>query len=180
MSCGARLLPVNLRAMYKPVERRECDMSEQLPRVALVTGGAKGIGAGIAARLSGDGWRVVVADREPGGMAPPGGRYAVCDVGDEAAVSALIRSIAATRTAAGCAGLQRRVHDPQADRWFITGGMVLGTGHQPDQHVSAGAGSGGPSAFRPRCRWSRSLPRGRGCRSRIPSVMRRRKAAWWR
>ncbi len=71
-------------------------MSEQPSRVALVTGGAKGIGAGIAARLSRDGWRVVVADREPGGAAPSGGRYVVCDVGDEAAVSALLRSVSAT------------------------------------------------------------------------------------
>jgi NAD(P)-dependent dehydrogenase (short-subunit alcohol dehydrogenase family) len=67
---------------------------DQDSRVALVTGGAKGIGAGIAGRLSRDGWRVVVADREPAGSAPPGGRYAVCDVGDEASVVALVRSIA--------------------------------------------------------------------------------------
>jgi NAD(P)-dependent dehydrogenase (short-subunit alcohol dehydrogenase family) len=69
---------------------------EQSSRVALVTGGAKGIGAGIAARLARDGWRVVVADRDPTGMAPSDGRYAVCDVGDEVAVSALVRSIGAT------------------------------------------------------------------------------------
>ena len=64
--------------------------------VALISGGAKGIGAGIAARLAGDGWHVVVADREPGGAAPPGGRYVVCDVGDEAAVTRLVASVAAT------------------------------------------------------------------------------------
>jgi NAD(P)-dependent dehydrogenase (short-subunit alcohol dehydrogenase family) len=65
-------------------------------RVALVTGGANGIGAGIAARLSQDGWRVVVADRDPAGSAPAGGRYVLCDVGDEASVSALVASVAAT------------------------------------------------------------------------------------
>jgi NAD(P)-dependent dehydrogenase (short-subunit alcohol dehydrogenase family) len=64
--------------------------------VALVTGGAKGIGAGIAGRLARDGWRVVVADRDPSGSAPAGGRYAVCDVGDEASVAALVASVAAT------------------------------------------------------------------------------------
>src|SRR4051812_3617786 len=64
-------------------------------RVALVTGGAKGIGAGIAARLSQDGWRVVVADRDPAGTAPAGGRYERCDVGEKAAVAALVRSVAA-------------------------------------------------------------------------------------
>jgi NAD(P)-dependent dehydrogenase (short-subunit alcohol dehydrogenase family) len=71
-------------------------MEKSACRVALVSGGAKGIGAAIAARLSRDGWRVVVADREPGGAAPAGGRYVVCDVGDEAAVAALVGSIDAT------------------------------------------------------------------------------------
>ncbi len=63
--------------------------------VALVTGGARGIGAGVASRLARDGWRVVVADRDPDGGAPPGGRYVVCDVGDEASVAALVRSMEA-------------------------------------------------------------------------------------
>jgi NAD(P)-dependent dehydrogenase (short-subunit alcohol dehydrogenase family) len=45
-------------------------MNEHPKRVALVSGGANGIGAGIAARLSRDGWRVVVADRDSGGAAP--------------------------------------------------------------------------------------------------------------
>jgi NAD(P)-dependent dehydrogenase (short-subunit alcohol dehydrogenase family) len=67
-----------------------------MQRVALITGGAKGIGAGIAGRLSREGWRVVVADRDPAGAAPAGGRYAVCDVGDEAGVSALLRSVDTT------------------------------------------------------------------------------------
>jgi NAD(P)-dependent dehydrogenase (short-subunit alcohol dehydrogenase family) len=66
------------------------------PRAVLVTGGAKGIGAGIAERLATEGWRVIVADRDSAGAAPAGGRYAVCDVGDEASVAALVGSIAAT------------------------------------------------------------------------------------
>lgn len=69
-------------------------MSSETRRVALVTGGAHGIGAGICRRLAGDGWKPIVADCDPDGSAPPGGRYAVCNVGDEAAVGALIRSIA--------------------------------------------------------------------------------------
>jgi NAD(P)-dependent dehydrogenase (short-subunit alcohol dehydrogenase family) len=68
----------------------------QSPPVALVTGGARGIGAGVTARLAKDGWRVIVADREPSGAAPVGGRYALCDVGDEPSVSALLHSIGAT------------------------------------------------------------------------------------
>jgi hypothetical protein len=70
--------------------------AERTSRVALVTGGAKGIGAGIAAGLAQDGWQVIVADRDAAGSAPSGGRYAVCDVGDESAVSGLLGSIAAT------------------------------------------------------------------------------------
>ena len=65
-------------------------------RVALVSGGAKGIGAGIVARLMDDGWRVVVADRDPAGRAPSGGRYVACDVGEEGSVALLLQSIART------------------------------------------------------------------------------------
>jgi NAD(P)-dependent dehydrogenase (short-subunit alcohol dehydrogenase family) len=64
-------------------------------RVALVTGGARGIGAAISARLAQDGWRVVVADRDAIGTAPPGGRYAVCDVANETEVAALLAGVAA-------------------------------------------------------------------------------------
>jgi NAD(P)-dependent dehydrogenase (short-subunit alcohol dehydrogenase family) len=64
-------------------------------RVALVTGGARGIGAAISARLAQDGWRVVVADRQAAGPAPPGGRNAVCDVANETEVVALLAGVAA-------------------------------------------------------------------------------------
>jgi NAD(P)-dependent dehydrogenase (short-subunit alcohol dehydrogenase family) len=70
-------------------------MTNDASRVALVTGGAHGIGAAIAARLARDGWHVVVADRDAAGSAPPGGRYAVCDVADEGAVATLLAGVAA-------------------------------------------------------------------------------------
>jgi NAD(P)-dependent dehydrogenase (short-subunit alcohol dehydrogenase family) len=64
-------------------------------RIALVTGGARGIGAAIAGRLARDGYGVVVADIDAGGAAPAGGRYAQCDVADEASVRALLDSVRA-------------------------------------------------------------------------------------
>ena len=62
--------------------------------VGLISGGARGIGAGIAARLAEDGWRVVIADREPA-EAPRGVRAIACDVADEAAVANLIANVTA-------------------------------------------------------------------------------------
>ncbi len=63
-------------------------------RVALITGGARGIGAAVASRLARDGWRVVVADRDPADTGT--GRPVACDVSDETAVAALVDGIAAT------------------------------------------------------------------------------------
>lgn len=61
-------------------------------RVALVTGGARGIGRAAAARLARDGWRVVVADRDD---PPPdlAARFVRTDVSDEAAVAQLIDGV---------------------------------------------------------------------------------------
>ncbi len=69
-------------------------LSSPISRVALISGGARGIGAGIAARLLADGWRVVIADSDPSG-APQGVRPVACDVADEAAVAALIADVTA-------------------------------------------------------------------------------------
>lgn len=60
-------------------------------RVILVTGGASGIGAGIAARLTADGAHVVIADRaRANGFS---GRTVLCDVADESEVASLITGI---------------------------------------------------------------------------------------
>lgn len=63
-------------------------------RVALVTGGAQGIGKGIAAKLLQAGWRVLIADTDADAGAETAAeyvalgdiRYAECDVSQETAV----------------------------------------------------------------------------------------------
>lgn len=65
--------------------------------VILISGGGRGIGRGIAARLAGQGWRIVIADRDP----PPetlafAHRFVQADVSDEAAVKRLVDGVAAT------------------------------------------------------------------------------------
>jgi hypothetical protein len=65
--------------------------------VALVSGGARGIGAAIAARLARDVWAVVVADRDCTGVAVPVGVRAVtCDVSDPVEVDALVDGLRTT------------------------------------------------------------------------------------
>lgn len=60
--------------------------------VALVTGGARGIGRATAVRLARDGWRIVVADRDD---PPPdlAARFVRADVSDETAVAQLIDGV---------------------------------------------------------------------------------------
>lgn len=62
-------------------------------RVAIVTGAAQGIGAGIAAAFVGEGARVMCSDISDKGAATAasiGAGFAACDTGDKAQVDALI------------------------------------------------------------------------------------------
>ena len=63
--------------------------------VALITGGARGIGAGVAVRLAHQGWRVVIADREGPIAIPEGARFVPADVADEDAVRNLLAGVQA-------------------------------------------------------------------------------------
>ncbi len=69
-----------------------------MSRVAIVTGGAQGIGHAIAARLIAGGYAVIVADvdakagREAERALGPGARFVKCDVADEADAKACVSS----------------------------------------------------------------------------------------
>jgi 3-oxoacyl-[acyl-carrier protein] reductase len=67
-------------------------------QVAIVTGGAKGIGRGIAARLAREGCRVVVWDREPGAFdaADAGFEPAVIEAVDVGELASVERGFTAT------------------------------------------------------------------------------------
>jgi NAD(P)-dependent dehydrogenase (short-subunit alcohol dehydrogenase family) len=62
-------------------------------KVALVTGGTRGIGAAIAARLVTEGYKVVVAGRHAPASLPQGQIFCPMDVGDPSSVRAAFASL---------------------------------------------------------------------------------------
>lgn len=63
-------------------------------KVILISGGARGIGAAIGARLAGSGARVIAADRDIDGVgAPEGVQLLRCDVSQESEVTRLVNLI---------------------------------------------------------------------------------------
>lgn len=63
-------------------------------KLALVTGGTRGIGRAIAERLMADGFRVVVTGTRPDGQAPDGASYRAVDFADCVATQAFSDEIA--------------------------------------------------------------------------------------
>ncbi|HEY5898691.1 MAG TPA: SDR family oxidoreductase [Burkholderiales bacterium] len=71
-------------------------MPKKIQKVALVTGGARGIGKGTAMLLAARGYRVVSADRDAAAGAAldlPGVAFMRCDVSREASVRSCVRAV---------------------------------------------------------------------------------------
>jgi NAD(P)-dependent dehydrogenase (short-subunit alcohol dehydrogenase family) len=62
-------------------------------KVAIVTGGARGVGRGIAVALGRAGARVAIADLLPAGDVVDGGFASLCDVRSSAQVNAFVASV---------------------------------------------------------------------------------------
>jgi NAD(P)-dependent dehydrogenase (short-subunit alcohol dehydrogenase family) len=72
-------------------------MMTEAGKITLISGGARGIGAAIAAHLASQGGRVIAADRDIESVkAPDGVRLAQCDVSQEDEVLALVNEIGET------------------------------------------------------------------------------------
>ncbi len=102
--------------------------------VAVVTGGARGIGAACAARLAAAGARVAVLDLSAAEPMPPHDHFSPCDVSDEACVEAAFDAVRRALgpadilvNAAGITVRSRAVDMRAADFERVTGVNLTGT-----------------------------------------------------
>lgn len=143
---------------------------------ALVTGGADGIGAGIAERLAAEGAHVVIADLDEtagrAAAARTGGSFVAADVATEAGVRAAIEASGPVRVLVNNAGGFEEPCFPEADtaRWASTLDLNLravmlatqlvlpGCGHAAAARSSASPRPRGwarRATLRPSTRWPR-------------------------
>ncbi|WP_376093507.1 SDR family NAD(P)-dependent oxidoreductase [Roseomonas sp. CCTCC AB2023176] len=81
-------------------------MSGSAGGLAVVTGGTRGIGRAVAARLAMEGYTVVAAGRNlPAERLPPGVHFVPCDVTDQASVRLLFATLGGLRVAVLAAGI---------------------------------------------------------------------------
>lgn len=128
-------------------------MPELAGKVAVVTGGAVGLGSGIAERFLAEGAKVVIGDL-PGGQGPQGTLFLPTDVGDPAQVSALVAAAVDTYGGldvmvnnAGISGTMHRrfLDDDLADFHRVMAvnllGVMAGTRDAARHMASHGGGS---------------------------------------
>lgn len=82
--------------------------------IAVVTGGARGIGACAGRHLAGRGFRVHAVDRRP--SSDPGVTSHICDVTDDAALAALAAQIGPIDVLVPAAGINLRPDDNSAEK----------------------------------------------------------------
>ena len=112
---------------------------------ALVTGGAQGIGAGVANRLAALGARVTAVDLTPGdGSLAAGIDVAIADVTDEVSIQGVLGRFDALDILVNCAGIIRRHEEHQVDVFEqvlavnLTGTMRLCSAARPLLGASRG------------------------------------------